>query len=319
MRLVFWIILKLMLVSAPASAIADAAEDTSFINVLLNLFHSNLYSSEKEIKSDPTSSLQSPINMNPPFSELSSISPSSSSPSSSSPSSSSPRSSSPSSSGPKTSQTRASTSISNSSVFKSFEYLGPILGPLYQYYITQHGIDAIRNDGKNICIRKFAIATFACHGGVGNRINEFLNTFFGAMLTNRTVIWRYCDPGHYSETKPCIGSPADCGNSISLQPWIGSMNDVRILARLQNCSVDFVDELVDLQTRTHAEYPLVCGGIGNITSRSVTFGKLERHEMWSLTFPGAVLSNQGAELASYIHSKSLHISNMYRIMISCLL
>ena len=41
--------------------------------------------------------------------------------------------------------------------------------------------------------RSFAVAVYACPTQIGNRLHEFLNAFAGAVVSNRTVLWKYCD------------------------------------------------------------------------------------------------------------------------------
>ena len=41
--------------------------------------------------------------------------------------------------------------------------------------------------------RKFVVAVYSCPTQIGNRIHEFLNAFAGAIVTNRTLIWKFCD------------------------------------------------------------------------------------------------------------------------------
>jgi len=66
-------------------------------------------------------------------------------------------------------QTPNETRIADDVSKYGFYFGDNILEPLYRNYIAEHGIDILRREGKRICDRKFAIATFACHGGVGNR------------------------------------------------------------------------------------------------------------------------------------------------------
>jgi hypothetical protein len=46
---------------------------------------------------------------------------------------------------------------------------------------------------KELCNQKFVIGTYSCPMQVGNRMHEFLNAFAGALITNRTLLWHYCD------------------------------------------------------------------------------------------------------------------------------
>jgi len=95
---------------------------------------------------------------------------------------------------------------------------------------------------------------------------------------------------------------ANCGNSISVRPWMASQTEAKQLLDSQGCSLNYVDELVDVESRIEAEYPLVCGGIGNLTTKSLTFGKLEGTQMWSFTYPGAYLSVEGSRIAQNIRA-----------------
>lgn len=67
----------------------------------------------------------------------------------------------------------------------------PKLFDLMDQYISMHSAETVLAE-KSICDRKFIVATYACPQAVGNHMHEFTNSFAGAFITNRTLVWKFC-------------------------------------------------------------------------------------------------------------------------------
>ena len=103
--------------------------------------------------------------------------------------------------------------------------------------------------------RAFILGVYSCPRQVGNRLHEFLNAFAAAVITNRTLVWKFCDrPGCSNTEGECqpfleLSSLAKQGISplhsmdVSIQralqnrPWIPNAADV--LTRLRNGGCNF--------------------------------------------------------------------------------
>jgi len=58
----------------------------------------------------------------------------------------------------------------------------------------------------------YVIGVYSCPQQLGNRIHEFLNAYAAAVITNRTLIWKFCDrPG-------CSNKDTDCSPFLRLAP-----------------------------------------------------------------------------------------------------
>ena len=90
---------------------------------------------------------------------------------------------------------------------------------LLNSYKKSHGGN-ITTVGKEICDRTFIVATYACPLQVGNRMHEFLNAFAAAVITDRTLLWQYCNRRY------CRTSEDKCARTITRQPWIYSYKEV---------------------------------------------------------------------------------------------
>lgn len=113
---------------------------------------------------------------------------------------------------------------------------------LINAYRSSHSaltLEAIQD--KNLCKRKFVVGTYSCPMQVGERMHEFLNAYAGAVITNRTLLWRYC------QRKGCQNQPSDtplpndqtaCDNLIERMPWVPAYSDVLIRLERGGCPVD---------------------------------------------------------------------------------
>ena len=164
----------------------------------------------------------------------------------------------------------------------------------FNSYITHHSNRTLFGERKGVlCARKFAVATWTCDNGVGNRLNEFMNTYLGGVIMNRTVLWRYCKEGHWREDSPCEGHPSYCASSMRMKAWMPEYFETRKLLSERGCPLEGVNELISMDERIHPYKKLACGLLleGNLNSRAISFGKLEQHEMFSIMLPGARIEN----------------------------
>ena len=60
--------------------------------------------------------------------------------------------------------------------------------------------------------RSFIIGIYSCPQQIGNRVHEFLNAFAAAVVTNRTLIWKFCD------RPACSNKAIDCSPFLRLAP-----------------------------------------------------------------------------------------------------
>ena len=184
--------------------------------------------------------------------------------------------------------------------------------------------------------RSFLVGVYSCPQQVGNRLHEFLNAYAAAVITNRTLIWKFCD------RSSCSNKASECAPFLRLagigplasQPWVLSAE--RVLARLHNGGCQFpAYEYSDIpssdsaykkhangvtghaflngvtaeQVVPHALYSsageavAACCGIDTLAKeRILDLGSLERREMFGLVFPGANLGPKAAERASLLFS-----------------
>lgn len=123
----------------------------------------------------------------------------------------------------------------------------PLPIEVVEEYIKWHGVAALRREwgymaGYNndhtekLTVRKYAIMFYQCPVSAGNRIHEALNDFLYAIISNRTLLWKYYDSeacvGYHerargkgrSQLDNCTvqGSIEDCSPMLELQNWLPS-------------------------------------------------------------------------------------------------
>jgi len=163
-------------------------------------------------------------------------------------------------------------------------------------------LDGIQD--KNLCKRKFVIGTYSCPTQIGERMHEFLNAYAGAVITNRTLIWRYCN------RKGCQAPGSDqtsCDGLLTRLPWIPSSKDVFARLAAGGCPIDEkkVNETIIVPMSRHestSEPLLACCHIDNIADRVVDFGVLERRDFAALAMPGSKLNSDKAMRAAMLFS-----------------
>jgi hypothetical protein len=107
----------------------------------------------------------------------------------------------------------------------------PVPLQVVEQYKRWHSVDnLIRNDTVG---RKYAMAFYRCPMEAGNRMHHFFNDFFWAILTNRTILWKYYDREtclkygrHYSKgTCLTANTVDDCAEILLRAPWIPSYDE----------------------------------------------------------------------------------------------
>jgi hypothetical protein len=115
----------------------------------------------------------------------------------------------------------------------NYSSIGKLPLPLQviEQYKQWHSVDALlRNDTAG---RKYSIAFYQCPLQAGNRMHHFLNGFLWAVLTNRTMLWKYYDRrnclryGKLYSPQICqsANTAKDCSKVLLRAPWIPSYDE----------------------------------------------------------------------------------------------
>lgn len=86
---------------------------------------------------------------------------------------------------------------------------------VFQEWKAQHSVNALRTDPYN---RRFHLAEVSCPERAGNLLNYFTYDLVLAMLTNRTVLWRYHDGLRDNPEQAC-------DEILRVAPWIPSYEE----------------------------------------------------------------------------------------------
>ena len=88
-------------------------------------------------------------------------------------------------------------------------------------------------------IPRIMIAYYHCPDQIGNRMMEFLNTFAIAIITNRTIVWKFCQGlGRCSEDS----SVETCDRVMRRKPWMISYDEIRLLYNYDECDIMYAPE-----------------------------------------------------------------------------
>jgi hypothetical protein len=107
----------------------------------------------------------------------------------------------------------------------------PLPLQVIEQYKRWHSVDSlIRNETNG---RKYSLAFYQCPLTAGNRMHHFFNDFLWAILSNRTMLWKYYDREtclkygrHYSKQICDDANTAnDCGEILLRAPWIPSYDE----------------------------------------------------------------------------------------------
>jgi hypothetical protein len=107
----------------------------------------------------------------------------------------------------------------------------PLPLQVIEQYKQWHSVDnLLRNDTVG---RKYSLAFYQCPSTAGNRMHQFFNDFLWAVLTNRTMLWKYWDRKtclkyrKYNGWKICqvANTAKDCKEILLRAPWIPSYDE----------------------------------------------------------------------------------------------
>jgi hypothetical protein len=107
----------------------------------------------------------------------------------------------------------------------------PLPLQVIEQYKQWHSVDSLlRNDTVG---RKYSIAFYQCPLVAGNRMHHFLNDFMWAVITNRTMLWKYYDRDscfkygsmYSKEICKAANTADDCGRILLRAPWIPSYDE----------------------------------------------------------------------------------------------
>jgi hypothetical protein len=111
-------------------------------------------------------------------------------------------------------------------------------------YMRRHSADALRDDTpEEFYDRKFVIAYYSCPHQLGNRLFHFMNNVLWAIVTDRTVLYKYLDKDtceHLKVAQPMLylddticqaaNTVADCDAVLERTPWLPSYDEFADLA-----------------------------------------------------------------------------------------
>ncbi|GKY94401.1 hypothetical protein MPSEU_000406100 [Mayamaea pseudoterrestris] len=110
----------------------------------------------------------------------------------------------------------------------------PLPLQILEDYRQHHSVDSVTQRPE---CRKFLIAYYRCPQSAGNRLHEFLNSYFWAVLLNRTLLYRYLTDAHcqrlqerfdfVNEDAQCRinNTLDDCAKILDRAPWIASYDE----------------------------------------------------------------------------------------------
>ena len=133
-----------------------------------------------------------------------------------------------------------------------------------QRYMEMHSVDQLRqecsigkrnisfetdNDCPNFSHRQFAVGFYSCPHQAGNRLHHFMNAMAWAIVTNRTLLWKYYDQGICSqlgrEHSPGIclttGTRETCEQILLLKNWIPSLDEWQVVIGRQHNNSKLVE------------------------------------------------------------------------------
>jgi hypothetical protein len=185
---------------------------------------------------------------------------------------------------------------------QTFDSYSPTV-ELLATYISQHNASILeRLSDQELCRRNYVIGTYSCPKQIGNRMHEFLNAFAGAVITNRTLLWNFCDRFDCE-----AATEQECAEYLQRYAWMPKAT--HILKRLQSggCYVYSpsklrTDEysLVPRKYMHQAHQFLACTDIAKVKTKVVSFGVLEVQQMAVYIRNGTQLSPGAQERAQML-------------------
>jgi len=135
---------------------------------------------------------------------------------------------------------------SDDDVSQAFRLSQPAPLQALRQYIESHSQTSLIHQSNR---RKFVLGYYQCPYAAGNRIHEFLNALILAMLTNRTLLWKYYDAAACREydlkdhrgvqLRNCReqNSMEDCDSILRLRDWIPSFDKWALRLNLTTSNV----------------------------------------------------------------------------------
>lgn len=220
---------------------------------------------------------------------------------------------------------------------------------LLDTYIREHHESTLPVQGNDLCQSEdhsFVVGTYSCPTQLGARMHEFLNAFAGAVITNRTLMWHYCD----RDSCHAQGRVDRCDTMIQRKAWMASAESVTMRLKKGGCPKKngYVPrysssahnapysrrKLAGLTSKTGGQYHepksvsgsglveqtvvppsrrygdaeglIACCGIDSLPKRVLDFGILERQEMYGLVLPGSHLGPAASERARTLFAAGSH-------------
>lgn len=113
-------------------------------------------------------------------------------------------------------------------------------------YKSKHSIDVLRNETPKVMsssmnnTRKFAVGYYSCPLQAGNRLHHFINSLLWAVITNRTLLWKYYDEktcrtvGRLYSQRICeaANEESDCQRILKRAEWLPAADEWMDVYRL---------------------------------------------------------------------------------------
>ena len=131
---------------------------------------------------------------------------------------------------------------------------------VWNEYKQQHSVEQLRRelvqDDTSTYDRRFAVAFYNCPFQAGNRMHHWMNSILWAVMTNRTILWKYFDKETCSE----FGYPSlpfckaanqeeDCRKVLRRPSWIASYDEWIVNNRTKRASLlDTAGDDIDNRT-----------------------------------------------------------------------
>lgn len=135
----------------------------------------------------------------------------------------------------------------------------------------------------------FVVGAYGCPGQFGNRMHEFLNAFALAVITDRTLVWRYTNQATGVHE---VGSLAECSKYMSRRDWIPSVDVLK----------ESNAEIIELNWESAVE--VACGRLHEKRAKAIAPGKkLEQYQVASLAQSTADISHEMATRAKRLMAR----------------
>lgn len=126
-------------------------------------------------------------------------------------------------------------------------------------YKQQHSHEALLDACSSGCTdRQFLVGYYSCPLQAGNRIHHFINAFVWAVVTNRTLLWKYYDrttclalgANHDPSICASANTEPECARVLTRSQWIASYEEWTSTLQLGNATlVPYTKTKLNLQWR----------------------------------------------------------------------